>query len=67
MRVVPESAHALTAYLFKVPFVLSHLYFEIDRAAATMNERAVIGLAGPLSCLEIQKAAGNSRGFSSDL
>jgi hypothetical protein len=28
--VVHESAHALTAYLFKVPFVLSHLYVEID-------------------------------------
>ena len=41
--VVHESAHVVTAYLFKVPFVLSHLYVEIDRAAATMNERAVIG------------------------
>ena len=50
--VVHESAHALIAYLFRVPFVLSHLYVHIDRAT-TMNERAVIGVAGPLLCLVI--------------
>jgi len=51
--VVHELAHALTAYVFKVPFVLWHLYVDLDRSAGTLNERAVIGAAGPLLCLII--------------
>ena len=49
--ILHESAHAVTAYVLKVPFVLYHLYVQIEPAARTLNQRAIIGVSGPLFCL----------------
>jgi hypothetical protein len=51
--ILHESAHALTAYALKVPSTLFHLYVHVDRADGTLNERAVIRVAGPLFCLAV--------------
>ena len=51
--ILHESAHALTAYALKVPSTLFHLYVQLDRADGTLNERAVIRVAGPLFCLAV--------------
>ena len=51
--IVHEWAHALTAYALKVPSTLFHLYVHLDRADSTFNERALIGVAGPLVCLGV--------------
>ena len=51
--VLHECAHALTAYSLNVPSVLTHLYVHIDQAGGTLNQRTLIGLAGPLFCLAI--------------
>lgn len=44
-------AHAVAAYMLRVRFVLTHLYVNIDSHGATLTERAVIGVSGPLFCL----------------
>jgi hypothetical protein len=49
--ILHEWAHALTAYALKVPSTLFHLYVSLDRANGTLNQRAVIRVAGPLFCL----------------
>ena len=46
--IVHELAHALTAYALRVPSTLFHFAVHIDRAHGTLNQRAVIGVAGPL-------------------
>jgi len=51
--ILHEWAHALTAYALKVPSTLFHLYVHLDRADGTLNERAVIRVAGPLFCLGV--------------
>lgn len=51
--ILHECAHALTAYALKVRSTLFHLYVQLDRADGTLNERAVIRLAGPLFCLGV--------------
>jgi hypothetical protein len=51
--ILHEWAHALTAYVLKVPSTLFHLNVHLDRADGTLNERAVIRLAGPLFCLGV--------------
>jgi len=49
--ILHEWAHTLTAYALKVPSTLFHLNVHLDRADGTLNERAVIRVAGPLFCL----------------
>ena len=51
--ILHEWAHALTAYTLKVPSVLFHLYVHLDPAHGTLNQRAIIGVAGPLFCLVV--------------
>jgi len=53
MTIVHELAHALTAYALRVPSTLFHFAVNIDRAHGTLNQRAVIGVAGPLFVLGI--------------
>lgn len=66
--ILHELAHALTAYSLHVPSTLFHLGVTLDRAHGTLNERAVIGVAGPLFtfavgllCLVAYKKAHDSR------
>jgi hypothetical protein len=51
--ILHESAHALTAYVLKVPFVFYHLYVRLNPAAPTLSQRAIIGVSGPLFCLVV--------------
>ncbi len=51
--ILHEWAHALTAYALKVPSTLFHLNVHLDRADGTLNERALIRVAGPLFCLGV--------------
>lgn len=51
--ILHEWAHALTAYALRVPSVLTHLYVHIDQTAATLNQLAIIRVAGPVFCLFI--------------
>jgi hypothetical protein len=51
--ILHEWAHALTAYALKVPSTLFHLNVHLDQADGTLNERAVIRVAGPLFCLGV--------------
>jgi hypothetical protein len=51
--ILHEWAHALTAYALKVPSTLFHLNVHLDRPDGTLNERAVIRVAGPLFCLGV--------------
>jgi hypothetical protein len=51
--ILHEWAHALTAYALKVPSTLFHLYVQLDQADGTLNQRAVIRVAGPLFCLAV--------------
>jgi len=51
--ILHESAHAVAAYVLKVPFVLYHLYVRIDPTARTLNQRAIIDVSGPLFCLAV--------------
>jgi hypothetical protein len=53
MTIVHELAHALTAYALRVPFTLFHFAVNIDRAHGTLNQHAIIGVAGPLVALGI--------------
>src|SRR4029453_6097024 len=51
--IVHEWAHALTAYALKVPSTVFHLYVRLDGSGGTVNERALIGVAGPALCLVV--------------
>lgn len=51
--VLHESTHAVFAYFFRIPFTLLHIAVNLDRAQGTLNQRAVIGVAGPLFALGI--------------
>jgi len=53
MTIFHELAHALTAYALRVPSTLFHFAVNIDRAHGTLNQRVVIGVAGPLFALGI--------------
>jgi hypothetical protein len=46
-----ESAHALTAYAFHVPFTLFHFGADVELDHATLIEQAGIRVAGPLCSL----------------
>jgi hypothetical protein len=43
--------HALTAYTFEIPSTLFPFALDLDRAHGTLNQRAVVGVAGPLFTL----------------
>jgi hypothetical protein len=45
-----ELTHALTAYVLRIPSMF-HVGVNLDRAHGTLNQRAVIGVAGPLFAL----------------
>src|SRR3954463_3424157 len=49
--VLHEVAHAVTAYALNVPATLYHLHVNIDPAERSLNERTIIGAAGPVFCL----------------
>jgi hypothetical protein len=51
--VLHELAHALTAYALRLPSTMFHIAVNLDRAHGTLNQRAVIGVAGPLFSLGI--------------
>ena len=51
--ILHELTHALTAYALHVPSTLFHLGVNLDRAHGTLNQRAVIGVAGPLFTLAV--------------
>ena len=51
--VLHELTHALVAYALSVPSTLFHVGVNLDRAHATLNQLAVIGVAGPLFALVI--------------
>lgn len=51
--VLHELAHALTAYAVRLPSTLFHVAVNLDRAHGTLNQRAAIGVAGPLFALGI--------------
>src|ERR1051325_4617987 len=51
IKIVHELTHALTAYALSVPSTLFHFAVNIDRAHGTLNQRALIGVAGPLFAL----------------
>jgi len=51
--VVHESAHALAAYAFNLPFTLFHFGVILPRDAGTRMQLAAIAVAGPLSSLLI--------------
>jgi hypothetical protein len=48
-----ELTHALTAYAFRIPSTLFHFAVNLDRAHGTLNQWAVVGVAGPLLALGI--------------
>lgn len=51
--ILHELTHAVFAYFFRIPFTLIHIAVNLDRARGTLNQRAVIGVAGPLFALVI--------------
>ena len=51
--ILHELTHALIAYAYRVPFTLFHVGVNLDRAHGTLNQLAVIGVAGPLFALGI--------------
>lgn len=69
--ILHEWAHATAAYLLKVPFTVFHWGVNLDRAYGTLNQRAVIGVAGPLftlglgllCCWAYRKAQGGRSGL----
>ena len=48
-----ELTHALIAYAFRIPSTLFHFAVELDRTHGTVNQRAIVGVAGPLFGLAI--------------
>ena len=51
--ILHELTHALTAYALRIPSTLFHFAVILDRTQGTNNQRAVIGVAGPLFALVI--------------
>ena len=51
--ILHELTHALIAYVFRIPFTLFHFAVNLDQAHGTLNQRAVVGVAGPLAGLGI--------------
>ena len=51
--ILHELTHALVAYAFRIPSTLFHFAVNIDRTQGSLNQRAVIGVAGPLFTLGI--------------
>lgn len=51
--ILHEFAHALTACALGIPSTLFHFAVNLDPAYGTLNQRAVIGVAGPLFALGI--------------
>jgi hypothetical protein len=49
--IVHEFSHAIIAYDLGIPFTLLHLHVNLSRTIGTVNQRAVIGIAGPLVAL----------------
>ena len=49
--IVHEFSHAITAYNLGIPFTLLHLHVNLSRTIGTLNQRAIIGVAGPLIAL----------------
>ena len=49
--IVHEFSHAMTAYSLGIPFTLLHLHVNLSRTIGTLNQRAIIGVAGPLVAL----------------
>lgn len=48
-----ELTHALTAYALHIPSTLSHIAVNLEPAYGTLNQRAVVGVAGPLFALGV--------------
>jgi hypothetical protein len=48
-----ELTHALTAYVLRIPSTLFHVGVNLDRSHGTLNQHAIIGVAGPLFALGI--------------
>ena len=51
--ILHELTHALIAYAFHIPSTLFHIAVNLDRTQGTLNQRAVVGVAGPLCSLGI--------------
>jgi len=51
--ILHELTHALVAYAFRIPSTLFHIAVDLDRTQGTLNQRAIIGVAGPLFALGI--------------
>lgn len=49
--IVHEFSHAIAAYFMGIPFTLLHLHVNLSRTIGSVNQRAVIGVAGPLVAL----------------
>ena len=49
--IVHEFSHTISAYGLGIPFTLLHLHVNLSRTIGTLNQRAVIGVAGPLVAL----------------
>jgi len=56
--ILHEWSHALMAFALKVPSTLFHLYVHLNRTDGTINQRSVIGVAGPLFCLVLGLVCG---------
>ncbi|HEV2853334.1 MAG TPA: hypothetical protein VHC97_11075 [Thermoanaerobaculia bacterium] len=50
-QILHELAHALTAYSLGIPSTLFHFYVDLDQERATLGERALFGVAGPVFSL----------------
>ena len=51
--IIHELTHALVAYAFHIPSTLFHFAANIDRTHGTLNQHAVVSVAGPLLALVI--------------
>jgi hypothetical protein len=51
--IIHELTHALVAYAFRIPSVLFHFAANIDRTHGTLNQRAIVSMAGPVLALVI--------------
>jgi hypothetical protein len=51
--ILHELTHALTAYALRIPSTLTPIAVNLDRAHGTLNQRAVIGVAGPVFALVV--------------
>lgn len=49
--ILHEFSHAITAYSLGIPSTLLHLHVNLNRTIGTLNQRAIVGVAGPLVAL----------------